>query len=799
MFKNFIVISLRNFKRNKFYSFLNIFGLAIGIATAILSFLYVDYELSYDRFHEKSDRIYRIAVDALSGNTVIKQVFNPAPMPAALYNDFSEIEAVCRIAGAGSATKIQSGNNLFKESNILIVDTTFFDIFSAEFVRGYPGSEILAPNKVVLTERTARKYFGSENPLGRMLMMDDETSLQVSAVIKEFPDNAHFHFDMLASLLSFDGYYNSPYWFNNNFREYILLHENQDYKVLEGKLPAFVDKYHYKGKYAERMDERNKWELYLQPLADIHLYSHLSGEFEANGNAAYVYIFGIVAIFILLIACMNFVNLATAKSTTRAREISIRKVVGSNRQYLIRQFLSESLLISLLALILGLLFVELALIYLPDLVNTKLSVSLATKLQLIPALFGLLLGVGILSGIYPSLVLSSFKPVDILSNKLLKGRKGSWLRNTLVIFQFSISIILIISTIVISDQLDFIQNERLGFEKEQVIVIHNTNMVRDHLDAIKTELLQLPAVQGASVSNRLPGIRFNNIGFGAEGFDGGFTLNLCLTDPDFENVLKFKMIRGRYFSEEYSTDTSAIVLNEAAVKLIGWDDPLGKKINNWSQNRSYLEVIGVVEDLHYESMHREIRPMAFLHINGPYQWSSQYLSVRVETDDIHRTIQQMETIWAGFNTQLPFEYSFFDEDYESIYTNEVQTKQLFIIFAMLAIFIACLGLLGLAAFMVENRIREIGIRKVVGASISGLVILLSKQFSKWVLLANCIAWPLAWWAMRNWLENFAYRIEVDWWIYPGAGILALLIAILTVSAQVIKAAVANPVEALRYE
>ncbi len=720
-------------------------------------------------------------------------------MPAALYNEYAEIEAVCRIATAGNATKIQYGNTTFKESNILIVDTTFFNIFSAEFVIGSPNPEILGPNKIVLTEKTARKYFGNENPIGKILVMDDEDSFQVTAVIKNFPENAHFHFDMLASLLTFKDWYDNQQWFNNNFRIYILLIENQDYKSLQAKFPAFVNKYHFNGKYKESIGGDSKWELYLQPLTDIHLYSHLSGEFEANGNANYVYIFGIVAIFILLIACINFVNLATAKSATRAKEISIRKVVGSGRGYLIRQFLSESLFISFISVLLALLFVELAFIYLPDLLGVNLPVPFSTKLLLMPAMIILTILTGLLSGVYPALVLSSYQPANVLHNQLLKGRKGTWLRNFLVIFQFVTSIVLIVGTMVISRQLDYIQNEQLGFEKEQVVVIKNANLIPDHLAAFKSELLKIPSVQHASVSHRLPGIRFNNIGFGAEGFEGGYTLNLCLSDPDFQDVLKFNMVKGRYFSEEFGTDTSGIVLNEAAVKLLGWDDPIGKRVNTWGRKPFNLSVIGVVKDLHYESMHTEIRPMAFLHIDSPFHWSPRYISVRINTTDVGKTIQQMNQIWAGFYTDLPFEYSFFNDDYNNLYKNEKQTQQLFMSFSVLALFIGCLGLLGLVAFMVQQRIQEIGIRKVLGASVLGLVLLLSKQFSKWVLIANIFAWPLAWYMMDRWLENFAYRSNIEWWYFIVAGGIALVIALFTIGTQVFRAAISNPVDALRYE
>jgi putative ABC transport system permease protein len=720
-------------------------------------------------------------------------------MPAALYSEYAEIEAVTRIADWG-VCKIEFEDKVFNETNVLAVDTTFFDIFSVEFVHGQADPKLLGPNEVVLSEKTAHKYFGNDNPVGKVFVLDDETNFEVSAVVKDFPTNSHFHFSMLASLLSFDGYHNNTAWFNNNYRIYILLHENQDYKILEAKFPDFVNKYHYGGDYNERSNkESNRWDLYLQAVTDIHLDSHLSGEFEANGNRSYIFIFGVIAVFILLIACVNFINMATAKSSTRAREISIRKVVGSSRGFLIRQFMIESIIISFISLLFALVFVELALIYLPDLIDLRLEIPWAVKFNLIPGLAGLVLLVGLISGTYPALVLSGLKPVSILKNQMLRGKKGAWLRNALVIFQFTISIVLIVGTFVISRQLDFVQNEQLGFDKEQVVIIKNTSMIGEEVQVLKNKMLEIPAVQGASLSNRLPGVRFSNIGFGAEGFDGGFTLNLCMNDPDFQDVIKFKMVEGRYFSKEFGTDTSGIVLNQAAVKLIGWDNPIGKKVNTWGRQPFNLHVIGVVEDLHYESMHTEIRPMAFLHIDSPFHWSKRYMAVRIETKNLGQTLDQMEQVWSSVYPQLPIEFSFFSEDYNNLYVNEVKTKKLFILFSMLAVFIACLGLLGLAAFMVEHRTREIGVRKVLGASVSGLVMLLSGQFTKWVIIANLIAWPLAWYMMNMWLENFAYRANIEMWFFALSGVIALMIALVTVSAQVLKAALSNPVDSLRYE
>ncbi len=800
MLKNYILVALRNFKRNRFYSFLNIFGLAIGIATAILGFLYVNHELSYDRFHEKSDRTYRIAVEAMVGDTEIHQTYTPAIMTGALYNEFAEIESVCRISGWRRSIPVTYEDKIFKEDNVLLVDTTFFDIFSVDFVHGTPSYSLLAPNKAVLSEKAARKYFGAENPIGKIITINDDHTFSVSAVIKDFPENSHFHFNILASVLSYDGFYNSPQWFANNFQTYLTIHKNSDAQNLESRFPAFVDKYLFDGQYEERSSNGNFWQLYLQPLTNIHLTSHLSGEFEANGNSAYVSIFGIVAILVLLIACINFINLSTAKATTRALEIGVRKVVGSNRTELIHQFISEALVISFVSLGLALIFVEIALIYMPNVVGAHLDLPYFDTPFIIPALIWLALIVGLLSGLYPALVLSSFKPIAVLKNQFQKGRRTPWSRNALVIFQYVVSICLIFGTIVISKQLHFIQNEQLGFDKEHVIVIKNINMIQDNVDVIKNEILNLPGVQSASVSHSLPGLNWNNIGFGAEEFEGGFTLNLCQSDADFEDVLKFNMVKGRYFSDEFGTDSLAVVLNEAAVELIGWDDPIGRKINNWSENNQlYFTVVGVVEDLHYESMHSKIRPMGFFNINGTWSYTPHFLAVRVNTPNIAAIVHGIKDVWQQHNPQVPFEHSFFNETYDSIYANEQRTRRLFIVFSGLAIFIACLGLLGLAAFMARQRTREIGIRKALGATASGLYVQLSVQFTKWVMLANLIAWPLAWFAMNKWLQNFAYHINPAWWMLVLSGLLALFIALSTVSLLTLRAAKANPVEALRYE
>ncbi|MFH1853545.1 MAG: ABC transporter permease [Candidatus Neomarinimicrobiota bacterium] len=799
MITNYLLTAIRNFIRNKFTTVLNIAGLAIGIATALLSFMYVVSELSYDRFHDKADRTYRLAVDALSGNTVIKQTYTSARYPEALYNYFPEIESICRIATSGSATQVRVADQLYKEDGILIVDTTFFDIFSAEFVWGEPRQAILAPNMAVLTRETARKYFGNENPVGKQILLDDEINLQISAVVESFPGNSHFHFDMLVSILSYDGFYNNPNWFANNFRSYILLQDNSSYSFINANLLEFANQSIFGGNYFQFANAENKWELYLQPLTDIHLHSHLSGEFEPNGNASYIYIFGLVAIFILLIACINYINLSTAKSSLRAREIGIRKCLGSDRITIIKQFLGESILTSGFAMVFALILVEIGRSKIEALLGVTIIIPDRMDAYIIPGLIAVSLIIGLLSGFYPALVLSSFQPLMVLRSQLLKGSTKSWARNTLVIFQFTISIVLITCTFIISRQLSYIQDEQLGFAKEQVLVIKNVNTINDNLDGFVNGLRQISGVSALSVSNRIIGQQFNNIGFTAEEFDEGFTLNLTLVDPDYADVMKLNMAAGRFFDRNFRSDTAGVILNQAAVKLIGWDDPVGKHINNYSEDTDPFTVLGVVEDLHYESRHTAIRPMAFFHMDSRWGWTPRNISVRFNTADIGSLVASIESLWSGINDQIPFEYSFFDDEYNRLYQNEQQTRKLFILFSAIVIFVACLGLFGLATFLAERRTHEIGIRKVLGASIPEVAALLYRQFSKWVLLANLFAWPVGWYVMHKWLENFAYRIDIPFSVFLLAGIIALVIALLTVSYQALKAAVANPVDSLRYE
>lgn len=793
MFKNYFKIAIRQFIRDKGFSFLNIMGLAIGIAVSIIGFLYVINEVSYDRFHEKSDRIHRIAVEALSGTTEIYQTYTAAAYTQPLYDDFPEIEKIARIASWDF--KFKFGENSFIEKEVFITDSTFFDIFTIPVLKGQKENLLSQPYTAVLSESTAKKYFGDKDPINQVIL-NDSSSYRVIAVVEDLPKNSHFHFTVAVSLISFDGFYNNSNWFSNSFVSYLLINKNTDYKEIESRLPAFVDKYLFGGNYSQVTATGNKWELYLQPLTSIHLNSDLRGEFEANGKKEYVYIFLIISIFILIIACINFINLSTARTEKRAKEVGIKKVVGSSKTELIKQFIGESIILSFIALFIALSLVELTLIYLPDFTGIKLEVPYFTNIYTIPSIIALGLIVGVLSGTYPALVMSSFKPIYVLKGGKGSNGKTSWLRNSLVIFQFMISVILIIGTFVISSQLNLLQNQNLGFDKEEIIVINNASSVNNSIHVIKHEISSLPFVQSVALSSRLPGIQLTNWGCMAEGRDGGFTLNVFSADEDLKDVLKLEMANGRFFSREYGTDTTAIIINEEAEKLIGFDEILGARINFYRD--PIYHVIGVVKNIHYESKHQKVHPMAIFNANNS-NGNLAYITVRIDPGNYNQMIKSLTNIWDKYAGGIPIDYTFLDKQYDSLYNNEMQTKKLFLAFSFLAIFIACLGLLGLASFMAQQKTKEIGIRKTFGASALTIIVLLSKSFTKWVVIANLLAWPLAWYFFDNWLNNFEERTAILWWYFALAAIISFIIALITVSYQTIKSANANPIDCLRYE
>ncbi|MFC2156675.1 ABC transporter permease [Acidobacteriota bacterium] len=805
MIKNYIKVALRNIIKHKGFSFINIVGLAVGIACSVLILLFVTHELSFDKFHERADDIYRIAVRASIGDTPIRQTYSSSETFRKLILDFPEIEAGVKFLNLGD-TPIQSGEKIFYESRFFAVDETFYDIFSVPLLYGNPKTVLKNPNTMVVTKDTAEKYFGIVDVVGRILKANfsegsGPLDFEITGVSENMPDNSHFHYDLICSSASFPSYINNTGWSSNNFVTYLLLHEGSSQKAFDEKLKDFTRKYMGGERYDAWVAKGNSWEYYLQPITQIHLTSDLNGELEANGNQTYVYVFSVVSIIILLIACINFMNLSTAKSSLRAKEVGMRKVVGSGKSRLVAQFISESVILSFIALVLGIGIVHLLLPPFRNLVGRPLEMNYLSNPMTIPLLLGLGIFVGLVSGSYPAFFLSSFKPIAALKDRGLGGvsRAGTRLRNVLVVFQFSISIFLIIGTVVVFQQMRFLRNTKLGFEKEQVLVISNADVLGSRTDSFKETLRQESGIIDVSGANMLPGMGFSNIGFGAEGVEQSFTLNMGICDQDYLKTLGLEMKQGRFFSKDYPSDANAAVINEKALELMGWDDPIGKKINNWSQNRGNFTVVGVVKDFHYESFHQKIRPFALFLAGGYYNRPHRVIAVRLGTGDLTRTIAAIENKWTEFAPANPFEYSFLDQDYDNLYVNEQQTRKMFTAFSFLAILIACLGLFGLASFIVDRRTREIGIRKVLGASVPGVVSLLNGSFLKWVLLANFLAWPAAFFIMRGWLQNFAYRIDLSLWMFVPAAVLALLIAMATVSFQTVKAAFKNPADSLRFE
>ncbi len=798
MLKNYIKITLRNLLKNKAFSLINILGLSIGMAACIFILLWVQDELGYDTFHEKVDKIYRITTydpeNPTGGSARVG-----APWGPAMQTDYPEVADFVRFRFLGRSL-VRYGDKQFFESGGLFADSSLFNVFTFPLIKGNPKTALTEPNSIVITEKMAKKYFGESDPLGETLTFDNEMDLAITGVVKDVPHNSHFRFNYLVSFVTHQAWYVKE-WRMRNYHVYLLLEGDANTAALENKFPGFIDK------YLMTDDVPYSSKIRLQPIKDIHLHSNLFREFEANGDIAYVYIFSLIAVFIMLIACINFMNLSTARSAKRAREVGVRKVAGANRGQLIRQFLSESLLLSFLALFLAVGIVESLLPYFNDLAAKSLDITFSNGFFMLTALAAIALLVGLISGTYPAFFLSAFRPVLILKGDInLKTSNRSVLRTVLVIAQFTITIALIIGSGIVYQQLNFMKNKKLGFNKEQVVVLRMyDDAIVEQYETIKNEFLQTTDIVSVSASSALPGRGDWGMPFLYE--DAGekkrFSSRVMVVDPDYLETCEIELKDGRNFSKELATDISgAYLINETAVEKFAWENPIGMQIErpvgrdengNWKYEPG--EIIGIVKDFHFRSMHEEIAPMVM--------WvapeSFFYLSIRVRPDNIPKTLSEIEKTWATFDPNRPFEFFFLDEVFDDQYRSEEQLGKLFTVFSALAIFIACLGLFGLVSFMAERRIKEIGIRKVLGASISNLFLLLSKEYSKWVIVANLIAWPIAYFIMNRWLEDFAYRIDIAWWVFPAAGGLAFLIALITVSYQAARAAVANPVDALRYE
>jgi putative ABC transport system permease protein len=805
MFKNYIKTALRNIKRNKLYSVLNIAGLAIGVACCLLILLYVQDELSYDRFHEKSDRIYRVCSifdikDRYMNFASTAHVLGPM-----FKDEYPEVENFVRFNSYGSRRVIRYKNREFAEEKFIWVDNSIFEIFSFKLLKGNPEDALVKPNTVVITEEMAEKYFGQENPIGKNLRVHNDTLYLVTGVIENVPTNSHMRPDFFASFSTLDlkpkGNATEDLVSNIDYYTYVLLREGTDYKQLEQKFVGFVDR--HIGALLKSFGGTAKYE--LEPLTSIYLHSERDGQLERTGDVTYVYLFSGIGLFILLLACLNFMNLSTARSANRAKEVGLRKVVGAQRPQLMKQFIGESMILTFIALIFSLILVAFSMPIFNSISGKELTMTYFSSPHFLLGLASLFVFVSLIGGSYPAFFLSAFRPVDVLQGRLKRGTKSSVLRIALVSVQFTVSIVLIIGTLIVDKQLNFVRNRKLGYDKDHVIALRIRNEeTQKKYQAIKNELLKHPNILKLSASSSLPLGRNSFTAHHAVGKpeDELIMLHTQIVDEDFIDTYNIEIVEGRNFSKEFATDPQeAIILNEAAVKKLGWqDNSLGQQIELFMSlhKRKKYKVIGIVKDYHFASLHEEIQPLVLYNAN-PYGGYHYRISMRTIPENIQETVAFVKSKWREFDSQYPIEYVFLDEQYDALYRAEERLGQLFGYFTTLAIIIGCLGLFGLSAFSAEQRTKEIGIRKVLGATIPGVILLLVKEFTKWVLLAVLIAWPLGYYIMNTWLQNFAYRISLEFSTFLLAAALALIISIITVIYQAARAAIANPIDSLRYE
>ncbi len=790
MIRNHITVALRNLRKHKAYSLINVTGLAIGMASTILILLWVRDELSFDRFHAKATQIHRIYRDEAATAAGSSSALTPPPMAAALKKDFPEVLLATRF-GTWQRRLVTSGDRSFSESRYMHVDPDFFDMFSFPLLKGDPETALAEPYSIVLTESAAAKYFGDEDPVGRSLTVDRSFDVTVTGIVQDPPQNSSLTFDMLSPfailLTQYIGEEATDNWGFNSFGTYVLLAPDVPAEDFNPKLEG----------YLQRNDEEDDDRLVAQPLLDIHLRSNVGHDLGNRGSIKYVWIFGALALFILAIAAINFVNLTTARSAKRAREVGVRKVVGARRSQIVRQFFGESILMSLLALGAALILVELVLPAFNALSRKEISTAWFENFPALAGCLCLALATGLLSGVYPALFLSSFRPVRVLKGSLQAAGGGSTFRKVLVIVQFSLSVFLITGTAVISRQMAYMRNKDLGFDKEQIVHLRLFGELSAKYPVIKESLLRNPDVVSVTASMSLPTSIQGSPGTPEwEGKDPDAVMEIKADFVDFDYIETFgiSMVEGRSFSQDFATDPEeAYLVNEEAVRRMGLERPaVGKRFSFWEREG---KIIGVMKDAHFQPFHQKIEPLVFK-IFPPW---FRALYVKIRAGDTAARLASIEKTWASLDLGYPFDVRFLDEDFENLYRSEARMGTLFRTFAALAVFIACLGLFGLASFMAEQRTKEIGIRRILGASVTGITAMMSREFIAWVLAANLVAWPAAWFFMSRWLQGFAYRSELSPWSFLVSGAIALTIALATVSALSVRAASANPADTLRYE
>lgn len=811
MFKSYFKIAWRTLSKHRGYTTINIVGLAIGLACFLMIGLYVQDELSYDKYHKNINNIYRVvhgyAADAnLKSTTGLKehdyryQVWGNAPVGPALKADFPEVKEVVQFSGR-STILLRNEDKVFQEENVFFADSNVLSVFSWPLAAGDPATALTEPYSAVLTEKTAKKFFGDENPIGKTLQggssggRASEGVYKVTGVLKDIPANSHFTFDALMSMSSFKKSWAEVFdqWGYIDFYTYFLTEPNIDIEKLTAKVPSFLKKYH------ATLDGR--YTIAFESLRDAYLHSSADRQPGTTGNLSSIYLFTIIGLFILCIACVNFMNLTTARSMERAKEVGIRKVAGASKKELIGQFFSESLLIVFVSAIIAMLLVILLIPAMQAVTGKNFDISNIINTNILSIYTSAVLITGLLAGVYPAIVLSNFKPVTVLKGAFASSPKGVNVRKGLVVLQFSLSISLIVGTIVVYRQLNFMQHKSMGFNKDHMLLLdfNYDNTVAVKTEAIKQSFLKVPGVTSVAAARSVPGTYFPNGGTQIQSQDGGTVeeaVALFEVDVDFIKHFGLEMAAGRPYSRGFPADTAkSLVINETAARLFGYSDPqkiIGKHFKQWGREG---EVIGVVKDFNYLSLHKKIEPQA-LRLEP---LASRYFAISIKAQDMHATLDNLKDLWSSIAPQRPFLYTFLDDSFNRQYEADVRFRGLFSFFSGFAIFIACLGLLGLATYTIQQRTKEIGVRKVLGASVPSIVQLLSTDFLKLVCVAIIIATPFAWWAMNNWLQDFAFRIEMKWWMFVLAGMVALIVAFVTISFQALKAAFANPVKSLRNE
>jgi putative ABC transport system permease protein len=810
VFKNYILIAIRNLWKRKLFSLINVIGLSVGIACFFLIAANLMDEFSYDNFHENTDNLYRVVLKRIYPDNVVYYAVIPFSIGEAMLNDFPEVENMTRVLKMRQEVVLRYEDKAYEEDKIFFVEPKFFEIFNIPLLEGNPAKVFSTPNSLVITRDTALKYFGDEEALGKNISTP-QGEFMVSGVCENVPKNSHMEFDFAASL-NLLGLNRQPNYVSFSVYAYIVLRDGTEPRGIEAKMPALVE--HYAAgpiqarsgiSYKEYIAAGNGYDYFLQPIRDIHLHSNLTNEIKPNGNITYVYILIAIALFLIVIACINFMNLATAISVTRAREVGIRKIVGSTRGSIIRQFLMESMVLSFISLVIAGFLVQLVLPLFNTLARKELEISFISQPFNLVLLLLVGLMVGILAGSYPAFVLSSFHPVTVLKGRFSTSRKGIRLRNVLVIFQFAISIVLISMTLLISRQMNFMLNMDLGYSKENLVVVERAYSLGPRGEAFKQELRGIPGVVDAAGSNTtISGGFYYGVMFQKEQDPEIKTTRAMTVDKDFIKTLNLEILEGRGFAKEFN-DSMNVIINQETIREFGWDDPVGMKIKRLGdpgEPTGDYTVIGVVKDFHYNSMHEDIDSFVLFTIpEGLPQQQQVYplMNVRIRSDNTAATLASIEEIWNKFTPEQPFSYYFMDDMLDGLYQNEKTSGQIFGIFSILAVVIACIGLFGLSTYMAEQRTKEVGIRKVLGSTASKIVVLMSRDFAKLVAVAFLIAVPIAYFIMVKWLQSFSFRTSVQLWIFLIAGVVALVVAQFTVSFQALRAANTNPADSLRFE